>query len=141
MAITFENVIQTRVIDGLYSLIADEFSLPIHFDEHKGHSFLIQPITDNLIEITGNSQARDYSTAISYQVKASGNYTKNSIKQVTEVTERLKRLIFNNTSYSPSSSYKWHDGRVISIEYLRDEDDPSLISSLSTFNCTSTEVY
>ena len=141
MAITYENVIYDRVIDSLHGLIADEFNIPIYFDEHEGNqSFLITPDDDTLIEYAANSQTRTYSVSISYQLLSSGNYNKNVIKQVTEVTERLKRLLFNNSAYSPSDSYKWHDGRVQSISYSRDEDDNSIVSSNTSFECTVGEV-
>ena len=62
------------------------------------------------------------------------------MKQVSSKAEQVKRLILNNTSYSPSSSYKWHGDNITSIEYEIDEDDPSLLRALMTFNCTVTEV-
>lgn len=141
MAITYENVIYDRVIDSLHSLIADEFSIPINFDEHEGNqSFLIMPGDDTLTEYAANSQTRTYSVDVSYQIISSGNYTRNIVKQVTEMTERLKRLLFNNSAYSPSDSYKWHDGRVQSISYSRNEDDDSLIGSITSFECSVGEV-
>jgi|TARA_R100001530_G_scaffold80907_1_gene56489 hypothetical protein len=140
MAITYENVID-RVISGLHTLIADEFSIPILFDEHEGNqSFLITPVSDSLIDFAASSQTRNYAVEISYQVQSSGNYTKNVVKQITEMTERLKRLLYNNSAYSPSDSYKWHDGRVQSIEYSRNEDDNSIINSVTGFECTIGEV-
>ena len=140
MAITYENVIYDRVIDSLHSLIADEFSVAIYYDEHKGNqSFLITPGVDNLVNLNSRGQARDYTVGINYQIQSGGNYTKNSVKQITEVSERLKRLIFNNSAYNSGSTYVWHDARVVSIEYDRSEDDSSLLNSLITFNCTVTE--
>ena len=110
MAITFENVIYDRVIDALQGLLVNDF------------------------------QSRDYVVEIEYQLKAGGAYTKNSIKQVSNIAERVKRLIFDNATYSPSNAYKWHDGNIDSIEYSRDEDSPDLITAVMEFNCTSTEV-
>ena len=141
MAVTYENVLFDRVISGLHTLIADEFSIPILFDEHEGNqSFLITPVSDSLIDFAANSQTRDYAVEISYQVQSSGDYTKNVVKQITEMTERLKRLLYNNSAYSPSDSYKWHDGRVQSIEYSRNEDDNSIINSVTGFECTIGEI-
>ena len=141
MAVTYENVLFDRVISGLHTLIADEFSIPILFDEHEGNqSFLITPVSDSLIDFAANSQTRNYAVEISYQVQSSGDYTKNVVKQITEMTERLKRLLYNNSSYSPSDSYKWHDGRVQSIEYSRNEYDNSIINSVTGFECTIGEV-
>jgi|TARA_R100000049_G_C1897031_1_gene48241 hypothetical protein len=140
MAITYENVIYDRVIDSLQTILADEFSIPVLFDEHEGNqSFLITPVDDTLITLISKGQARTYIVNISYQLDSGGNYTKNSVKQVTEIAERVKRIIFNNTAYSPSSTYKWHDGRIESIVYSRDEDDPSLLNAVLQFNCASME--
>jgi hypothetical protein len=140
MAITYENVIYDRVIDSIQTILADEFSIPVLFDEHEGNqSFLITPVDDTLITLISKGQARTYIVNISYQLDSGGNYTKNSVKQVTEIAERVKRIIFNNTAYSPSSTYKWHDGRIESIVYSRDEDDPSLLNAVLQFNCASME--
>ena len=141
MAITFENVIYDRVIDALQDLLANEFSIPAYIDEHKGnHSFLLTPASDTINEYAQNFQSRNYVVEIAYQLKIGGAYTKNSLKQVSNIAERVKRLIFDNATYSPSSVYKWHDGNIDSIEYARDEDSPDLITAVMEFNCTSTEV-
>jgi len=140
MAITYENVIFDRVIDSLQTIIADEFNIQVYFDEHEGNqSFLITPGLEELIELFANGQTRSYSVSISYRFQSSGNYTKNSLKQITEITERMKRLIHNNTAYSPSGTYKWHDGRIESTSFNRDEDNPSLLGAVLEFHCTSME--
>ena len=140
MAITYENVIFDRVIDSLQTIIADEFNIQVYFDEHEGNqSFLITLESDELIELLANGQAREYTINIDYELRLGGNYTKNSVKQVSEITERMKRLIHNNTAYSPSGTYKWHDGRIESTSFSRDEDDPGLSHAVMQFICTSTE--
>ncbi len=99
MAITYENVVFDRVIESLNTLLADEFSIPIRYDEHKGNqSFLITPGEDELIEHHSTGQSRTYSVAIQYQLVSGGEYTKNNVKQVSEIAERVKRLIHNNTA-------------------------------------------
>ena len=141
MAITFENIIYDRVVEALQGLLVNEFTIPVYIDEHKGNqSFLLTPESDNINEYGNNFQSRSYGIEITYRLKLGGTYTKNSIKQVSNIAERVKRLIYNNTSYSPSSTYKWHDGSIDSIEYNRDEDSPDLINAVMSFNCTSTEV-
>lgn len=68
MAITYENVVFDRVIESLNTLLADEFSIPIRYDEHKGNqSFLITPGEDELIEHHSTGQSRTYSISIQYQ--------------------------------------------------------------------------
>ena len=142
MAITYENVIYDRVIDSLQTIIADEFSISVLFDEtddRPNQSFLITLESDELIELLANGQAREYTINIDYELRLSGNYTKNSLKQVTAITERMKRLIHNNTAYSSSGNYVWHDGRIESTLFSRDEDDPGLSHAVMQFICTSTE--
>ena len=52
--------------------------------------------------------------------------------------ERLKRLIHNNSSYSNGSV--WFDANINSVEYERDEDDPTLLRGIGIFNCNNIEV-
>ena len=48
MAITYTNVIYDNVIDSLNTLISDEFSIPVRYDDHTGNqSFLITPATSS----------------------------------------------------------------------------------------------
>jgi len=138
MAITYENVVFDRIIESLNTLLADEFSIPIRYDEHKGNqSFLITPGEDELIELISGGQSRTYSILISYEITSGGEYTKNNVKQVSEIAERVKRLIHNNTAYTPSDVYKWHDGRIETITYSRED---GILKANLEFNCTVTEV-
>ena len=138
MAITYENVVFERIIESLNTLLADEFSIPIRYDEHKGNqSFLITPGEDELIDLISGGQSRTYSILISYELISGGEYTKNNVKQVSEIAERVKRLIHNNTAYTPSDVYKWHDGRIETITYSRED---GILKANLEFNCTVTEV-
>ena len=137
MAITYENVVFDRIVESLNTLLADEFSIPIRYDEHKGNqSFLITPGEDELIELISHGQSRTYSILISYEITSGGEYTKNNVKQVSETAERVKRLIHNNTAYSPSDVYKWHDGRIETITYARGD---GILSANMEFMCASVE--
>ena len=141
MAITFENVHYDRVIDSLNTLLSNEFSIPVRYDEYTlPQSFLLLPQSDDLAEVLSFGQTREYGVLIGYQLKIGGKYGRQNMKQVSSKAEQVKRLILNNTSYSPSSSYKWHGANITSIEYEIDEDDSSLLRALMTFNCTVTEV-
>ena len=142
MAITYTNVIQDSVINPLNSLIADEFSIPVRYDNHTGNqSFLLTPEADSIVAHTSVTQVREYEVNISYELKTAGNYTKNTVKQISNVIERLKRLIQNNSAHTSSGTYYWHDGNITNIEYERDEDDQTLLRSSATFNCTVQESY
>ena len=141
MAISYENVIYDRVIESLSSIIADEFSMPIMYDAHKGNqSFLITPVSDELNETFATAQVRDYVVNIAYQVDLGGNYTKLTLKTVSEVAERVKRLIYNNRNYEVSGSRKFNNANVSSIEYARDEDNPYLVSASMDVNVSVMEV-
>ena len=141
MAVTYENVIYDRVINNLHSIMADEFSIPIYFDAHEGNqSFLITPVSDELEESLTSGQIRNCEVEISYQLTSSGNYTKNSVKQVSEIAERLKRLLYNNRNYAVSGTTKFFNGIVNGINYERDEDNEELLHSVLSFTCTTMEL-
>ena len=139
MAITFTNTIFDDIMESLATLINDEFSVAVYYDEHKGNqSFLLMPDSDELVTYMSTGAQREYNILVNYQLKFGGQYTKNNIKQVSNVMERLKRLILNNVSYS--NGEKWFDANISSIEYERDEDDPTLLRGIGTFNCNNIEV-
>ena len=141
MAISYENVIYDRVIESLSSIVADEFSIPILYDAHEGNqSFLITPVSDELNETFTTAQVRDYVVNIAYQVDLGGNYTKLTLKTVSEVAERVKRLIYNNRNYEVSGSRKFNNANVNTIEYARDEDKPYLVSASMDVNVSVMEV-
>ena len=143
MAITFENVIFDRVIDNLNTIIADEFSIPVLFDgtaERGNQSFLVTPTEDELEESLVNGQVRHCTVSINYELTSAGNYTKNSMKQVSAITERLKRLLYNNRNYTVSGTSQFYNGLIDNIVYERDEDDPSILRSNTSFTCTTMEL-
>ena len=138
MPTDFTNILFTKIIEPLTSLINAEFSVPVHYDEHRGNtSFLITPQSDSLVTQLSYGTQRDYNVEISYEVKFGGSYNKNSIKQVSSIMERLKRLIDNNPTSSNGAEF--FDANISSIEYERDEDDKSLLRGIATFNCQNIE--
>ena len=138
MAITFENVIFDRIIDNINSIIANEFGIQIFYDEHKGNqSFLVQPVSDEIIDTLSHGQIREVAISIQYELDLSNQITKNSFKQVMSVTERLKRLLFNNNTYSVSGTNQFRNGSVGSIEYEQEDDK---IRSITTFTCQTLEL-
>ena len=141
MAISYENVIYDRVIESLSSIIADEFSIPIHYDAHEGNqSFLITPVSDELDELLTSGQTRNVEVSISYELSRSGNYTKNSVSQISNIAERLKRLLYNNKVYEVSGNNKYFNGSVESIVYERDEDNDELLRAVTSFTCQTLEL-
>ena len=138
MAITFENVIFDRVIDNLNSIIANEFGIQIFYDEHQGkQSFILQPATDEVLDTLSHGQIREVTVNIQYELDLSNNITKNSFKQVMSITERLKRLLFNNNTFSVSGENQFRNGSVGSVEYEQEGDK---IRSITTFTCQTLEL-
>jgi hypothetical protein len=137
---SYANVVYENVIESLQNIINKEFQIPV-FDEHRGNqSFVIDPLEDTLIEHFASGQSRNYDVDIVYTLMRGGGWR--SVKtQLTSTAEHLKRLIFNNSNYSPSGVYKFHDGKIETVEYNQDEDDLDLWRANISFNCIVTEVY
>ena len=139
MAITYSNTIYDDIMETLATLINDEFSIAVYYDEHKPpQSFVLIPTSDELVVNLSSGTQREYEIEVNYQLKIGGQYTKNNMKQVSNIMERLKRLVYNHTSYSSGAT--WFDANISSIEYERDEDDQSLLRGVGTFNCQNIEV-
>ena len=93
-----------------------------------------------MIEYFASGQSRAYEVDIIYTLMKGGGYR--SVKtQLTSTAEHLKRLIHNNSHYSPSGVYKYHDVRVESVNYEQDEDNLDVWRANVSFNCTVTEIY
>lgn len=136
--ITYTNKIKT-VLDSVEKLIEDEFNIPV-IDEHKGNeSIVINPVDDTLIEYLSIGQSRTYNLSIEYTMSKAGGF-ENVKDHLTNRAERIKRLLFNNANYSPSGTYKFHEGQVTSITYEQDEDDPEIWKSIILFQCIAMEV-
>ena len=105
----------------------------------KGNECIVlQPEEDTLVELLSTGQVRSYSVLIIYEMNKAGNMEINK-DHMTNRAERVKRLIYNNSAYNPSSTYKFHDGSIESITYEIDEDDPELKRANITFTCIVTE--
>ena len=139
MAISYTNIIKTNVLDSIEKLLEDEFGgIPVGYEAKGNECFILEPGEDVLIELLSAGQSRSYTVLIIYQMKKAGNLELNK-DHLTNRAERIKRLMYNNSAYSPSSSYKFHDGRTESILYEIDEDDPELKRANITFTCIVTE--
>jgi len=139
VAISYTNIIKTNVLDSVEKLLEDEFSsIPVGYEAKGNECFILEPQEDTLIELLSGGQARSYAVLIIYQMKKAGNMELNK-DHLTGRAERVKRLMYNNSAYSPSSTYKFHDGRTESITYEIDEDDPELKRANISFTCIVTE--
>ena len=139
MPTDFTNIIFDEIIEKLASIINNEFSVPIYYDEHKGNqSFVLTPQSDELVTYLSSGVQRAYQIEVNYQLKIGGQFTKNNMKQVSNIMERLKRLVYNERTQSNGS--EWFSANISSIEYERDEDDSTLLRGIAIFECQNTEV-
>ena len=139
MPINFTNIIFDEIIEKLALIINNEFSVPIYYDEHKGNqSFVLTPQSDELVTYLSSGVQRAYQIEVNYQLKIGGQFTKNNMKQVSNIMERLKRLVYNERTQSNGS--EWFSANISSIEYERDEDDSTLLRGIAIFECQNTEV-
>ena len=139
MPINFTNIIFDEIIEKLALIINNEFSVPIYYDEHKGNqSFVLTPQSDELVTYLSSGVQRAYQIEVNYQLKIGGQFTKNNMKQVSNIMERLKRLVYNERTQSNGS--EWFSANISSIEYERDEDDSTLLRGIAIFEWQNTEV-
>ena len=137
---SYANVVYENVIESLQDLIRKEFQIPV-IDEHRGNqSFVIDPQQDTFVQYLSSGQTRNYDVDIIYTLMRGGGY-KNVKTQLRSTAEHLKRLIHNNTSYSPSGIYKYHDGRIETVTYEQDEENLDIWRANLSFNCTVTEIF
>ncbi len=138
MAITYTNTYYDDIIENLATIINNEMSIPIYYDEHRGnHSFLITPESDNLVDYLSGGIHREFNVNIEYKLKIGGQYNKNNFKQVSNIMERLKRLVYNNQSYN--SGENWFEAKIENVEYERDEENLSTLRAVAVFNCQNIE--
>lgn len=139
MPTDYTNILFTNILKPLATLVNNEFNIPVYYDEHRGNSsFVFTPQSDDLVTQLSYGTQREYNIEINYQLKLGGNYNKDSIKQVSNIMERLKKLINSNTISNNGSEF--FDANISSIEYQRDEEDISLLRGVAIFNCQNIEV-
>lgn len=126
MAITFTNNLKTNILDPLQALLQAEFTLSVNYDteyvQRGTNWFNLKPISDNVLEELASSHIREYQVLIQYYRLVSGQYRKDThIDTVSNVVERLKRLVRNNTSHQTF----FFNGRIEDINYQPDLGDLS----------------
>ena len=126
MAITFTNNLKTNILDPLQALLQAEFTLSVNYDteyvQRGTNWFNLKPISDNVLEELASSHTREYQVLIQYYRLVLGQYRKDThIDTVSNVIERLKRLVRNNTSHQTF----FFNGRIEDINYQPDLGDLS----------------
>tara|TARA_B100000965_G_scaffold406007_1_gene442412 strand:+ start:522 stop:959 length:438 start_codon:yes stop_codon:yes gene_type:complete len=141
--VEFTNVFKTQVIDNIQKLIKETIpSVPLFFDEHKGQeSFLLEPTSDSFLEFASNAHIRTFTCEISYQIRSGGEMTRDgAINRLTNRSEQLKRIFFNNRDLVESNQSQWYNGKVMDIIFERDEEEEQVKRFVLTFECNVNEV-
>ena len=129
MATQYTSVLRANVIEPLESLIKGEFNkLPVYYDndfQNRGNFFLrMIPVQDELDQPTTEDQIRVYGILLRLYRRTPGIFSKrNNFEQLMNYADRIKRLIGNNSNYSPSSSYKCNDAVISFVNYEQELED------------------
>tara|TARA_R100001510_G_C7649886_1_gene207368 strand:+ start:1012 stop:1431 length:420 start_codon:yes stop_codon:yes gene_type:complete len=122
MPIDYTNIIYDKVISNLRKTLGGELSIPVYMDTHKGSSsIVISPLADTLIETFANGQQRQVSISITYEINLGGEINVKNFKQVSNISEHIKRLFAPDNNAKDGNDY--FGGEIESIEYQKDEDE------------------
>ena len=149
MAITFKPN-HRRMLDALTDNISSEFvGTPIYYEDperfksRSAQFFSLIPGDSSMLQAYSGGSLREYQVFIRYYLRKPrlDNYRTNVFDFMADRGERLIRLLNNNTKYEDSINsfseidfnfnvladvfssivtYRWHNGRIDSIDY-----DPS----------------
>ena len=149
MAITFKPN-HSRMLDALTDIISSEFvGTPIYYEDperfksRSAQFFSLIPGDSSMLQAYSGGSLREYQVFIRYYLRKPrlDNYRTNVFDFMSDRGERLIRLLNNNTKYEDSINsfseidfnfnvladvfssivtYRWHNGRIDSIDY-----DPS----------------
>ena len=149
MAITFKPN-HRRMLDALTDIISSEFvGTPIYYEDperfksRSAQFFSLIPGDSSMLQAYSGGSLREYQVFIRYYLRKPrlDNYRTNVFDFMSDRGERLIRLLNNNTKYEDSINsfseidfnfnvladvfssivtYRWHNGRIDSIDY-----DPS----------------
>tara|TARA_R100000808_G_scaffold10592_1_gene28012 strand:- start:3222 stop:3746 length:525 start_codon:yes stop_codon:yes gene_type:complete len=149
MAITFKPN-HRRMLDALTDIISSEFvGTPIYYEDperfksRSAQFFSLIPGDSSMLQAYSGGSLREYQVFIRYYLRKPrlDNYRTNVFDFMADRGERLIRLLNNNTKYEDSINsfseidfnfnvladvfssivtYRWHNGRIDSIDY-----DPS----------------
>ena len=137
MAITYVNVFEDNLYDNLRTIIGAEFDQSTGLDINNiklgeieesdtgkfTHGFLtVVPVEDIHLEWVGQMDERRYTLQLNYY-RQFHRMIENTYDELSDFAEHLRQLLANNSDYSPSGVYKWHDGIVELVDYSQDLEE------------------
>tara|TARA_R100000734_G_scaffold10322_1_gene7749 strand:- start:3659 stop:4183 length:525 start_codon:yes stop_codon:yes gene_type:complete len=162
MAIVFKPN-HKRVIDALTDIMQTEyagtpilFENPENFRSRSPQFFSLIPGDATLLQNYSGGSLREYQVAIRYYLRKPRliNYRTSIFDYMSDRGERLTRLINNNTKYEDENNsfaeldlpfgtladvfssivtYRWHNGRIESIDYSPSRSDSENKRDLQIF--------
>lgn len=130
MTVTYTNDMEA-VSDGLYTIIEAEFK-PRHVemcpefeaDKMTRGEYIRYWFLDSTSEKYASGETRFYIIEVVFYFDKARRLRKTFDDRWSERVEQLKRLLMNNSNYSPSGTYIWHNIEVNldPIETLEDTD-------------------
>ena len=165
MPITF-NSNNRKVLDALRDLIIDEFpGTPVVFEDPErlrpkfSQFFNIIPGESVVLERYAGSSLREYEAFIRFYLRKPrlDNFKTNLFDYMSNIGERLTKLILNNNKYEDTRdsfsenldgfgelpdpfvtvrTYRWHHGRIESIDYNPSRSDREDKRDLQIFEAT-----
>lgn len=153
----FTNIFKEFILEPFIELVAEEFSIPIVFEEHTSNqSFLINIVSDVSEGLRTRGELRNHEISITYDYTDTGDYDFKIIKVLSDIAERMKQLIENsrdfvvsktwvradgtwgNTTHTWSldeNTYCWNSGYIDEIDYSQVDVPDGHFQTKMTFRC------
>lgn len=159
----FNKVFVEFILEPLIEIVSEEFKkVAINFDKHSGEeSFLFNIISDDFVEFRIRGQIRDYEISIVYDIQLGGVYDLSKIVYLSNIAERMKRLVDNNREFilwatwvradgtwgntthtwsSNENTYLWGGGYIDNIDYSQDDVEDEHYQVKMNFRCYREEI-
>ena len=114
MSITYENIYNDRFFEPLREIFYEEFdikmTMDIDYQERGSHWFNLIPISDEGDEMRSSGQHRLYGAKLKYYEFYKKERDHTWFKYMTDIGERVKRLIGNNSNFTVKATWVSQSG-------------------------------
>ena len=129
MAISFNNIFKEKILDFIRSFLNTEFAgtFPVYTGDFKdmgNQSIRLMPIGSNLLELTQNSEVREYIVDISYTFKEK-QIKRDSWSHILRQLSHIEALFQNNITNT------FYNGRLVSCRINNKTPEETRIEGLN----------